>query len=46
LLARGQAKLKASGGIRSLEQAIALVQAGADRLGTSRGVALAKEQRA
>ena len=46
LLARGQAKLKASGGIRTLAQAIALVQAGADRLGTSRGVALAKEQRA
>ena len=45
LLARGQAKLKASGGIRNLEQALALVQAGAERLGTSRGVALAKEQR-
>ena len=37
--------MKASGGIRNLEQALALVQAGAERLGTSRGVALAKEQR-
>ena len=30
--------IKASGGIRTPEQAIALVQAGANRLGTSRGV--------
>ena len=39
-LARGRAAVKASGGITSLEQAIALVEAGASRLGTSRGVAL------
>jgi deoxyribose-phosphate aldolase len=39
-LARGRAGVKASGGIADLEQAIALVEAGADRLGTSRGVAL------
>jgi deoxyribose-phosphate aldolase len=32
--------VKASGGIADLEQALALVAAGADRLGTSRGVAL------
>jgi deoxyribose-phosphate aldolase len=39
-LARGRAAVKASGGISSLEQAISLVEAGANRLGTSRGVAL------
>jgi deoxyribose-phosphate aldolase len=39
-LARGRAAVKASGGITSLEQAITLVEAGASRLGTSRGVAL------
>jgi deoxyribose-phosphate aldolase len=39
-LARGRAGVKASGGIADLEQALALVAAGADRLGTSRGVAL------
>ena len=39
-LARGRAGVKAAGGITSLEQALALVEAGATRLGTSRGVAL------
>lgn len=39
-LTRGRAGVKASGGIHSLEQAYALVEAGATRLGTSRGVAL------
>ncbi|MCP9849065.1 deoxyribose-phosphate aldolase [Cyanobium sp. Morenito 9A2] len=39
-LARGRAAVKASGGIADVEQAIALVEAGASRLGTSRGVAL------
>lgn len=39
-LARGRAGVKASGGISSLEQAYALVEAGATRLGTSRGVAM------
>jgi deoxyribose-phosphate aldolase len=38
--------VKASGGINSLEQAIALVEAGASRLGTSRGVALMQALRA
>ena len=38
-LARGRAAIKAAGGISSLEQAYALVAAGAGRLGTSRGVA-------
>ena len=32
--------IKASGGIKTLEQALALIQAGADRLGTSSGTAL------
>ena len=39
-LARGRAAVKAAGGIGSLEQAVALVEAGASRLGTSRGIAL------
>jgi deoxyribose-phosphate aldolase len=39
-LARGRAAVKASGGITDLEQAFALVEAGASRLGTSRGVTL------
>jgi deoxyribose-phosphate aldolase len=39
-LARGRAAVKAAGGIADLEQAFALVEAGASRLGTSRGVAL------
>jgi len=45
-LARGRAGIKAAGGIASLHQAIALVEAGATRLGTSRGVALMRELRA
>lgn len=44
-LARGRAAIKASGGIASLEQALALVEAGASRLGTSRGVILAQALR-
>ena len=39
-LARGRVAVKASGGITGLEQAFELVEAGATRLGTSRGVAL------
>lgn len=37
-----QAKIKASGGIRDLETAIKMIEAGAVRLGTSSGVALIK----
>jgi len=37
---KGQAKVKASGGIRSREQALAFLAAGADRLGTSSGIAI------
>lgn len=32
--------IKASGGIKSYEQAVAMIQAGADRIGTSSGVAI------
>lgn len=39
-LARGRGGIKASGGINSLDLALDLVEAGATRLGTSRGVAL------
>ena len=40
---RGQVSVKASGGIKTLEGAIALVEAGATRLGTSRGVQLMQQ---
>ena len=40
----GQIGIKASGGIRTYEQAIALIQAGATRLGTSHGVDLLRQQ--
>ena len=36
--------IKASGGIRNLEQALAMIEAGADRLGTSAGITIVKEQ--
>ena len=39
-LSRGRAIVKAAGGIHSLDTALALVEAGAGRLGTSHGVAL------
>ena len=38
-------KVKASGGIRDYEKAIALVKAGADRLGESAGVAIVSEEK-
>lgn len=38
--------IKASGGIRSCEQAVTLIEAGASRLGTSQGVALVTTQSA
>ncbi len=43
-ITRGQIGIKASGGIRTYEQALALVQAGATRLGTSRGIDLIRQQ--
>lgn len=36
-------KIKASGGIRTLKQAMELIEAGASRLGTSKGVEIVKE---
>ena len=42
-LAGGRAKVKAAGGIRTLAQACELLNAGASRLGTSRGVDILKE---
>ncbi|XLQ11166.1 MAG: deoxyribose-phosphate aldolase [cyanobacterium endosymbiont of Epithemia adnata isolate EadnSB Bon19] len=44
-LTKGRVGIKASGGIRTLEQALALIEAGATRLGTSHGVNLVKQQR-
>lgn len=43
-ISRGKVGIKASGGIRTREQAIALIDAGATRLGTSHGVAIAREK--
>jgi deoxyribose-phosphate aldolase len=42
-ITRGQAGVKASGGIRTWEQAEKLLQAGASRLGTSSGVQIVQE---
>lgn len=42
-ITRGQVPVKASGGIKTVERAIALVEAGATRLGTSRGVQLMQQ---
>ncbi len=41
--ASGRLKVKAAGGIRSLDQALALLEAGADRLGTSSGLEILRE---
>ncbi|MBE9140484.1 deoxyribose-phosphate aldolase [Nodosilinea sp. LEGE 07088] len=43
-IAQGRVGIKASGGIGTAAQAVALVQAGATRLGTSRGVDLIHQQ--
>ncbi|MDJ0589893.1 MAG: deoxyribose-phosphate aldolase [Pleurocapsa sp. MO_226.B13] len=43
-ITKGQIGIKASGGIRTYQQAIALIQAGANRLGTSRGLDLVRQQ--
>ncbi|MCP9455582.1 MAG: deoxyribose-phosphate aldolase [Nitrospira sp.] len=42
----GRARIKASGGIRDWRTALALLEAGADRIGTSTGVAIVQEWRA
>lgn len=41
----GRAKIKASGGIRNLAKALAMIDAGADRIGTSSGVSIVMEDR-
>ncbi len=41
----GRAKVKASGGIRDLKTVLALLDAGADRIGTSAGVTIMEEWR-
>jgi len=38
----GRAKVKASGGVRTAADAMAMVDAGADRIGTSNGIAIVK----
>jgi deoxyribose-phosphate aldolase len=43
-ITQGRVGIKASGGIRTAAQAMALVQAGATRIGTSQGPALIKQQ--
>jgi deoxyribose-phosphate aldolase len=43
-LGRDRVRVKASGGIRTSEQALELIAAGATRLGTSRGVELLRER--
>ncbi|MEN6424472.1 MAG: deoxyribose-phosphate aldolase, partial [Phycisphaerales bacterium] len=39
-------KIKASGGIKTAQQAVAMLDAGAERIGTSAGVAIMEELRA
>ncbi len=41
----GRARVKASGGIRDLRAALEMIEAGADRLGTSNGAAIVDEAR-
>ncbi len=45
-VSRGRVGIKASGGIKTLEMAIALIEAGATRIGTSRGVEIMTELKA
>lgn len=39
----GQAKVKAAGGVRDLETALAMIKAGAERIGTSAGLAIMQQ---
>lgn len=41
----GKALVKASGGVRSYEDAMAVIQAGADRIGASAGIAIVKGEK-
>jgi deoxyribose-phosphate aldolase len=45
-MTRGRVGIKASGGIRTPAQAIALIEAGATRLGTSRGPDILRQRAA
>lgn len=45
-ISQGRVGIKAAGGIRTSEQALALIQAGATRLGTSRGPEIVQQQAA
>lgn len=45
-IVRDQAKIKASGGIKDLETALKYIDAGADRIGTSSGVAMMTDKMA
>ena len=38
-----EVKVKAAGGIRTLEDALAMIEAGAERIGTSAGVSIIEE---
>ena len=38
-------KVKAAGGIRSLEDALKMIEAGAERIGTSSGIKIVEELR-
>ena len=44
-ITKGRVGIKAAGGIRTIELAIALIEAGATRLGTSHGVDLVRQQK-
>jgi deoxyribose-phosphate aldolase len=41
--AAGRARVKASGGIRTYADAVTMLEAGAERLGTSRGVDILRD---
>ena len=40
----GRTKVKAAGGIRTMQQALAMIEAGADRIGASAGIAICTEE--
>ena len=42
-IVNGKLKIKASGGIRNLKQALDMIEAGADRIGTSHGIEILNE---
>ncbi len=42
-ISKGRIKVKAAGGIRTLEQTLSFLKAGADRIGTSSGIDIVKE---